>query len=348
MADLLVSRIQNRRGNMVDLPQPLRAGEFGWCLDTGRLFIGSDDDPGLVASGVHIFANLIPTAQTILDENILIIDTSGATFDFATFVTDMGNPANFPTVSGLGSPPATVEIGSDNILEDSASNLVFVALTDDQKGAGAANVPSYQTDILAILVTQDAVNFIAGDITLAGATYTIGPEGTFSTATHETANALSELMNNVSDPVAIANTNLNIEVLTDGNLGLEDIIMNPTAFTLAATDVYPAIGTFADFPITGITYDTALTDTFLLEYSVYGDDGSNYIHMTGAMKISTLDSPQKVSMAEDFVRSEDPDPLNGEIQFQPVISSGSVKLQYSHNLPMSVDFKTTARRWLSF
>jgi hypothetical protein len=326
---------------MVDLPQPLRPGEMGWCMDTERLFIGTDPDTG-VASGVKIFNGLINTAQTRLDENILIIDTTGATFDFDIFVTDMANSANFPTVAGLGSPPTTVEIASEAILEDSASNLVFVGLTDDQKGAGAANVASYQTDILAILVTQDAVNFVAGDITLAGPTYTIDASGTFSTASHDTANALSALMNFASSLTALATTNLNVEILTENDLSLEDYLYAPTSYTLTAS------GAYTDFPSGGLSYNITEADVLLLEYSVYGDDTSNYVGMTGSLKINALDAPQVVSFVEDFTRSEQPNPLAGTIEFQPVISSGSVKLQYKHDFPMDVTFKTITRRWLSF
>lgn len=38
----LVARILNRRGNRLNLPQPLEPGELGWCLDTRQLFVGLD------------------------------------------------------------------------------------------------------------------------------------------------------------------------------------------------------------------------------------------------------------------------------------------------------------------
>ena len=43
-ANVIISRIQNRRGLKQDLPQPLRPGEIGFALDTRQVFIGADPD----------------------------------------------------------------------------------------------------------------------------------------------------------------------------------------------------------------------------------------------------------------------------------------------------------------
>ena len=45
MADenkIIISRMQQRRGNRVDLPQPLRPGEIGLASDSKEVFIGLD------------------------------------------------------------------------------------------------------------------------------------------------------------------------------------------------------------------------------------------------------------------------------------------------------------------
>ena len=44
MANVIISRIQNRRGLKQDLPQPLRPGELGFAVDSKQLFIGADPD----------------------------------------------------------------------------------------------------------------------------------------------------------------------------------------------------------------------------------------------------------------------------------------------------------------
>lgn len=52
--DVVIARIKNRRGNRVDLPQPLAAGEFGFALDTKQLFIGLDDENTLTGVDLHL------------------------------------------------------------------------------------------------------------------------------------------------------------------------------------------------------------------------------------------------------------------------------------------------------
>jgi hypothetical protein len=44
VANVIISRIQNRRGLKQDLPQPLRPGELGFAVDSKQLFIGADPD----------------------------------------------------------------------------------------------------------------------------------------------------------------------------------------------------------------------------------------------------------------------------------------------------------------
>jgi len=46
MAISSISRIQHRRGVQADLPSQLAEGEFGWCLDSRRLYIGNSDGYG--------------------------------------------------------------------------------------------------------------------------------------------------------------------------------------------------------------------------------------------------------------------------------------------------------------
>jgi len=49
--NVIISRIQNRRGLKQDLPQPLRAGEIGLATDSKQVFIGADTDDA--TSAIH-------------------------------------------------------------------------------------------------------------------------------------------------------------------------------------------------------------------------------------------------------------------------------------------------------
>ena len=48
--NVIISRIQNRRGLKQDLPQPLRAGELGFAVDSKQVFIGSDISDAISSS----------------------------------------------------------------------------------------------------------------------------------------------------------------------------------------------------------------------------------------------------------------------------------------------------------
>ena len=53
MAIVQISRITNRKGLEVDLPQPLAGAELGWAIDERRLWIGN----GELAEGAPIVGN---------------------------------------------------------------------------------------------------------------------------------------------------------------------------------------------------------------------------------------------------------------------------------------------------
>lgn len=342
MADLLVSRIQNRRGRQVDLPQPLRPGEFGLCLDTGKLFIGGDET--LTPSGVQVFPGLFSTAQSILDNQILSVDVSGVgSFDLDAFRIYMNASVNLPTAEAQITP-TSVAIPEEQIEYDSVSELVYIGFTVAQAtstvppgGVGSSidqSTDGYQIDIAAF----DA-GIAVGDINQVN--FTVDANGTFTTSTHETANALAAIMNELNGTVGLATTKLNIEVLTEF-LSPEDQVFDPVEYTL------PASVPFADFPSPGIEYDATVTDTILQEYSVHLDDGSNYYNSTGSMKVTVIPSQSLTSLVDEFVDQESPAAV-GTIEFQSVfVGPSTVKLQYKHNFPASVDFKAITRRWLSF
>ena len=53
MAIVQISRITNRKGLAVDLPEPLAGAELGWVVDERRLFIGN----GTLEEGAPVVGN---------------------------------------------------------------------------------------------------------------------------------------------------------------------------------------------------------------------------------------------------------------------------------------------------
>ena len=69
-ANVIISRIQNRRGLKQDLPQPLRPGEIGFTLDTRQVFIGAD--PEDATSGGYNKVSVFETTSNAKDITISI------------------------------------------------------------------------------------------------------------------------------------------------------------------------------------------------------------------------------------------------------------------------------------
>lgn len=90
MAIVQISRITQRQGLEVDLPQPLAGAEFGWAVDQRRLFIGN----GTLADGAPVVGN-----TEVLTE---FSDILG----FATAYTYKGDAAGYTVQTGptVGTP----------------------------------------------------------------------------------------------------------------------------------------------------------------------------------------------------------------------------------------------------
>ncbi len=89
---IVISRIQNRRGRRENLPQPLRPGEIGLTADTEQVWIGGD--PELMISGVKAYTDKnTTTAQDIVNNNIAEVKfvQSFAGLAYASLVTSLTN-----------------------------------------------------------------------------------------------------------------------------------------------------------------------------------------------------------------------------------------------------------------
>jgi len=94
MAIVSISRLQQRRGLLADLPANLNEAEFGWCLDTRQLFIGngntytgnsqiltqwSPNDEIIThkyqgTTGVSAYGTVVRTLSSILDDTLNVRD----------------------------------------------------------------------------------------------------------------------------------------------------------------------------------------------------------------------------------------------------------------------------------
>jgi hypothetical protein len=83
---IVISRIQNRRGIRENLPQPLLPGEFALTVDTGELWIGTD--PNQPPFGVRTYgsgAGDISAAENIADNQVVSAKFVSGTLDEVAF-----------------------------------------------------------------------------------------------------------------------------------------------------------------------------------------------------------------------------------------------------------------------
>ena len=92
MADkeIIISRMQQRRGNRIDLPQPLRAGEVALASDSKEVFIGLDPKIGVTAQNansvsVNNITNGFTYANSYLNNNFVRLIMPSKRFPASTF-----------------------------------------------------------------------------------------------------------------------------------------------------------------------------------------------------------------------------------------------------------------------
>lgn len=160
--NVIISRIQNRRGLKQDLPQPLRPGEIGFALDTRQVFIGAD--PSDATSGGYNKVSVFETTTNAKDITISIANNQiiaftvpfkkfpRGTFDGITNTANWNPTSNTYTSSG-------VPVFSDNITggAENATSITSIVTNSAFTASDATN-----NGILVLkngtLLVGDAVN----------------------------------------------------------------------------------------------------------------------------------------------------------------------------------------------
>jgi hypothetical protein len=328
ISDVSVERIQNRRGLKINLPQPLRPGEYGFCTDTRELFIGIDPEQ-MNAPAIQIYSGQVNVADTIMTNQIVIGDTNTVPTD--TNISDLN--------TALGINPLT-DSAEGNVYYIPETGLLYV-------GGDLAQIG----DISATVTAQPWVDSVTTDLNK-----TIDANGGVLFTYHSEANAVAAILNGVSnDPVAT--TKLNIEILTEESDLDGSEILDPVVTTL------PSVLGFTSIP--ELVYEAEETETFVIDYSIHVYDTldipsptqSSYVS-SGSMTITTNVHTQESLLNEESTVIADAGWSDGGVDFQAVFTpggsplTGTVEIQYFHSIPVSptkeVVFKTNTKRWSSF
>ena len=192
-----ISRIQHRRGKATDLPQ-LAAGEFGWSVDTQRLYIGngtvSDGAPAvgnteIVTSGSSAFTTALShTYKGYLGDSTPVTDsqqrTIGDRLDERVSVKDFGAKGDDSTADITAIQNAIDEIYKDTDKDDTRSRRVLFFPAGTYRINAALKIPPYahlmgegpdKTIIRnsgnnAVMVMQDDEGNVGANIGNSGAT----------------------------------------------------------------------------------------------------------------------------------------------------------------------------------
>ena len=146
---IVISRIQNRRGIKENLPQPLLPGEFALTVDTGELWIGTD--PAQPPFGVRTYGTGggdISAAESIVDTQIVSAKFTPA-LDASEFASLLLYLTNTPT-------PAVV-LDDTDILWDEASSVLIAADTSVDVANTISNILTAITN--SGVGTLDAVTY---------------------------------------------------------------------------------------------------------------------------------------------------------------------------------------------
>lgn len=320
MTDLIVSRVQNRRGKLIDLPQPLAEGELGWATDVNRLFIGGKPDE--VPAGVQVYLGNILLAQNYLNTRILRFDASTLTI-FNNITTALVNLSS----------PNTINAGFTYY----ASTKGYVILTP--------------TQALDYSVIENEILLNGGTNVVTCSNYIIDINtGAFATSDHETANVLARALTDVGIydvgvdfAPAIATTKLNVEILTEfsvisGGGGGPAPIFIETTLTPSAT--------FIDVP--GYVFDPSINDAIDMKYSLNTFVSTSRFSAVGNLKIIASQTQSNASLDDDrTVLQNYTDPTH-VFYFKATYSASTLKLQYRSTYPNPVVLKTTHISWFSF
>lgn len=242
---IVISRIQNRRGRRENLPQPLRPGEIALTSDTRQVWIGGD--PTLMTAGVLVYQDKdIATAQSIIDTGVLEV----------RFNNTFGN-TQFSTVRNALVNNGVVTLEEEDVIWDGTLRTnppnsfegysVYVAA---DQGVDADNTLA---NIESIILGTSAAGFhistnYVGSLGLFGGLF--DEDGFLNLDTQGQATAIATLINRVyaisptysGSPTGLVHTNLNIEIGTGaggGGGGFSGPVPYEIGFYLGGTTVTP-------------------------------------------------------------------------------------------------------------
>jgi hypothetical protein len=216
---IVISRIQHRRGRRENLPQPLKPGELALTSDTRQVWIGGDPDH--MPAGVLVYGDQdIAVAQSIIDTIIVEVR-----FD-SDFNTNFFNSVYNALVNSVVMDFAPEDIIRDTTFRTDPPNTFegySIYIMADQSISPANTIANINAAIAGTPASDYWIesNYV-GDLALFGGEF--DEDGFLSLDTQGQAAAIAILVNRAYAPVpgvtaGLVTTNLNIEIGTGSSSG---------------------------------------------------------------------------------------------------------------------------------
>jgi len=170
MADkeIIISRMQQRRGNRIDLPQPLRPGEVALASDSKEVFIGLDPEIGVTAQNanavsVNNITNGFTYANSYLNNNFIRLIMPSKRFGTGTF----DGTANNTTFRADGSSGQAhgLPVFNASINANSVKNVFDNSAFESTDFTGAKNGVALSTN-----ATRTAANLLNNEFFVSSPT----------------------------------------------------------------------------------------------------------------------------------------------------------------------------------
>ena len=220
MADenkIIISRMQQRRGNRVDLPQPLRPGEIGMASDSKEIFIGLDPTIGITkqnANAINI-NNVVggySYASGYLDNNVIRIILPSKRLAPGTF--DGTSNSSIYTPSSTSSQTHGKTVFGTNVGSTSIVNIfdnAFFQSTDVTVTKNGTLLSTDATRTTANLLSNEYIISSDTNSKTANHTITFGTQPTgsddFTVSYYDNVDIISAIVDSSSDNT-IGSTNV--------------------------------------------------------------------------------------------------------------------------------------------
>ena len=339
MTDIVIAKIQNRRGLRRDLPQPLSPGEFGYCTDTSQLFLGAEsfeDNPQA------------PNSMTI-NLYVKVATTENAAIDIITRylfqVTTVDGPYSNLTPEELNDAEAAFEATLSVYESDVVATSRFQPdpLVEDWYFRGY--VGFYEPMNVAPSGTLSVTS--ASGLTFALGQFDLSASVSTPAYATDDSYAIATLINNIYTNYDNAPTidsglvvvDQNIEVVTEFS-DIEEL-SQPRVVDQFSNPVDGQATSIAD-----LTYGYAEADSFVIEYSLYDTAGTAYSR-AGSLTITTLNST--ASLKDSYVEDSTPG-VGIVVDFAAAVTDGDVVVSYvaTGASAYTLTLVSNTRKWKSF